>query len=296
MKLKQQTKTIISIFFIVSASMNLFAERPIISSLNATLDSNGKVSITWQLPSSPDIPIVSLLLYRDTKPITTYKNLEKLSPIASFSPSVNSYTDTLPDFLSYFYAVLIATKNGTYEILLPSINTTVIGVQRTAQIQPAEIPAEPVDIEKLYPEGVLRETPLPPILISNPSQKNISREAKTQALSLLENDPPHKKEALTPFIFEQDYFAPNAGDSYILFDTLRRTFAQRNYTEAIEQLEILTGTNLEKDVVLRGTFYLGESYYFTGDFVNAVRCFLTTSERYPELSKKWIDYALDLIN
>lgn len=296
MKLKQQTKTIISIIFIVSASLNLFAERPIVSSLNASLDSNGKVSITWQLPSSPDIPIVSLSLYRDTQPIATYKNLERLSPIASFSPSANSYTDTLTDFLAYYYAVLAVTSSGTYEILLPSINATVTSVQRTAQIQPAEIPAEPVVTEKLYPEGILRETPLPSVLITNPSQKIISREAKSQALSLLKNEQPLEKEAIAPFIFEQDYLAPNAGDSYILFETLRRTFAQRNYAEAIEQLEILTGTNLEKDVVLRGTFYLGESYYFTGDFVNAVRCFLATSERYPELSKKWIDYALDLIN
>lgn len=296
MKVKYLFSKKIAVFLLqLFTAFLLFAERPVISELEAKLGTNGKVVVSWKLPENPDSPVTSLSLYRHTQPIITYRIMEGLTPLANFSPETTSCIDSISDSLSYYYAIIASTNSGEYKILLPAINATVTGVQRVTQIQAAQTPAEPEPEEKIYPAGTSRETPLPSL--GHPKDLQIIDEStrlNVQQLVSTTNENGHN--SIAPFVFEEDYFSPNGGDDYLLFDILRQTFAKRDYKAAIEQLETFTGTNLEKNVILRGTFYLGQSYYFTGNHQNAIRCFLSTSAAFPELSKKWIDVSLDAMN
>ncbi|MBQ9239324.1 MAG: hypothetical protein IJ191_08460, partial [Treponema sp.] len=207
------------------------------------------------------------------------------------------WTDTVTDYRTYYYAVIATTRNGRYEILLPAINTTVRGTALTIARGGAAADTSTQKQEKLYPAGTLREMPLPALdIIENMNQQpTVSAQSRAAAIDLLPHSPPEPAPPLTPYIFEVDYFSPDGGDDYLLFDTLRKTFAQQDYAAAVTQLETLTGTNLAAPVITRGMFYLGQSYYFTGNYRNAIRCFLATRDQYPALSKQWIDSSLGYI-
>lgn len=287
-------RKVIVIFFVIFAISHLYAERPIVSAINAEVKAGNRVYISWQLPLSPDSEITNLILYRSTRPITSSSIIYSAKPLAQLSPTENSYVDTLPDFLSYYYAIITVTKDEIYEVVLPAFNSTVTGVKYASHIQSEEPIAETLIKEKSYPAGTTRESPLPPISTkeNRPHRTSINSAVKNSVADLMAHAETKKSTQMSPFIFEIDYFAPNGGDDYFLFEILHRTFAKRNYAQAIDELLMLTGTNLNDDVVNRGTFYMGQSYFFTGDYASAIRCFLATSDTYKELSSKWIDASL----
>lgn len=273
---------------------SVYAERPVVSAINAEIQPGNQVLISWQLPSSPEPEITALVLYRSTRPITSSSIIYSSAPLAKLPPTATSCIDKLPDFLSYYYAVITATESEIYEVVLPAFNSTVTGVQYTSHIQSLEPIAEMLQKKKSYPSGTTRESPLPSISTkeNRPHRSSINSSARNSVSDLMAHAENKKQIPMSPFIFEIDYFAPNGGDGYFLFEILHRTFAKRNYAQAIDELLMLTGTNLSDDVVSRGTFYMGQSYFFIGDYASAVRCFLATSDTYRELSTKWIDASL----
>lgn len=274
-----------------------FAERPIVSEIRAQLKGSAEVSLSWTLPREPDSPLTGLVLYRDTKPISSFKALRSAEKIAELPAESTNFTDRLTDSLAYFYAAVSVTESGSYEVVLQGLNSTAASVRRSAYIQAAEPAAPPLRQEKAYPAGTSREAPLPPLNTGTAGrQRQINDRAKKSAESLVRSVSVKKTVEMAPHVFEQDYFSQNGGDDYFLFQALHKTFARRDYKGAITELSVLVGTNLDESVVTRARFYLGQSYFFTGDYNNAVRYFLATSDKYPELSKKWIDAAIDNIS
>ena len=87
---------------------------------------------------------------------------------------------------------------------------------------------------------------------------------------------------------------PSGGDDYLLFDILKTTFIKKKYGECSEKLIKFLGQNRSKDVTNRAIFYLGECYYYTGDFSKALGQFLLLEDVYPALSRKWSESTLDL--
>jgi hypothetical protein len=65
--------------------------------------------------------------------------------------------------------------------------------------------------------------------------------------------------------------------------------------QTISELNKLIGTNISEDTQNRATFYLGQSLYMIGKFEEAIKTFVIVQTDYPNLSKKWIDSALDKI-
>jgi len=76
---------------------------------------------------------------------------------------------------------------------------------------------------------------------------------------------------------------------------LKTTFIKRKYKEAQTELLRLLATNRSDAVTSRAFFYLGESYYFSGNYADAVNAFLYAADAYPSLAKKWIDSSLDFM-
>ena len=104
-----------------------------------------------------------------------------------------------------------------------------------------------------------------------------------------------KSETMSPYIFEEDLISPDGGDDYLLFNILKTTFIQRKYDEAIPLLTQLIGTNISEDTRSRALFYLGESYYFTGNYNDAVKTFVKVENVYSNLVKQWLNSSLDNI-
>lgn len=321
----QKIKCAFIYFFVVSFFIcAAHAERPIVTAIKTEYrhdKSDESFFISWKLPETPDEKITSFFLYRDTKPITS---ITAIQPIARLSADTTSAIDKVSDFKDYYYAVAAVTEKGVYAIILPQINATATSVRRNARRTVPEI-TEHILSERVYPAGVSRESPLPQVdIMKNTDTQKISNTAMSYAADLfdaafpntndntnstdaknlpydgndnkyIQNDEKAKSKIMSPYVFEEDYFSPDGGDAYILFDTLHQTFARKKYKEAIEKLTALTGTNLTPEIVMRGKFYLGQSYYFIGEYHRAVHYFLATTESYPTLSRIWIDATLERI-
>ncbi len=285
-------KTLCLLFLITTLSF-AFAERPIVHDIQARATGGTKVRISWTLPQNPEPYISSLILYRTTEQVSSFRQLAGVSPLATLSPQTTEYTDILSDLKDYYYTVLSLTDT-VYDVVLLSFNSTVTGVHLNAKKASTEVPVKP-DYETVYPEGTLRKTPLPFIdmiegMNSEPLVSNTT--AQTAKNSLSRN---YKKEVLTPYIFEEDLVSPDGGDDYLLFEILKASFVTKKYKEAIDKLNKLIGTNISDKTRNRAYFYLGESQYFNHDYEDAVRSFVKVEQNYPTLAKKWLEASLDRI-
>lgn len=271
----------------------LFAEKPIVQDIQAKAGRGSKINITWTLPKEPDSKITLLYVYRSNKQINSYSQIETMTPIAILDADATSYTDIAPDFNDYYYAV-IAISDIPYRVILRSFNATITGTHVITKTK--KTTQKKVEEEKLYPEGTLRETPLPYIdLVDGIGKKESpSEDISIKTNSLLSGNEV-TEENLTQYIFEEDMISPDGGDDYLLFDILKTSFVRRNYSEAITQLNKLIGTNVGDSTRNRAYFYLGEAQYLSGDYESAVKTFIKVEQTYPTLSKKWLNAALDKI-
>ena len=118
---------------------------PVISELRADLDGNSVV-LSWK--AAPDVKGESIIL-RYGSPITAanYLSTEKRGVVPH---DVTTFTDTIEDGQSYYYAVLSREDNGTvYDFFLPASNSMLLGVSS----------AEPAG-----PEGISEITGLDPMV------------------------------------------------------------------------------------------------------------------------------------
>lgn len=290
-------KKAFSIINLLFFSFILFAEKPIVRDIQAEAGKGNKINIYWTLPENPEKEISSFLIYRDTRQIASFSQIKNLEPIAQISSNFSGYTDSVKDFIDYFYCVLAITKDSTspYDLILLSFNSTVKGAHIAVNSQQKE--PQKKETEKLYYEGTLRETPLPYIdIVENSIQPNptVSEEAAFAAQTLT-NKSKKKEPILKPYIFEEDLISPDGGDDYLLFEILKQYFVQKHYEESIVQLNKLAGTNIKENTRNRIYFYIGECEYLTGEYENAVKSFVKVQDAYPILSRKWINSSLDRI-
>lgn len=282
------------LFLVVSVlTFSLFAERPIVRNIQAIGGKGTKINIFWTLPQNPDVPITKLYVYRDTMPISSFDLIEKMDPIAKIDPDFTGYTDSVRDYKDYFYAV-VAVTDQPYDLILVSINATVDGAHVSIP-EPKEPPKKP-DYEKLYPDGKMRETPLPYIsLIDGMNEDSVISDGTAVSTKALSASSDKKTPLMTLYIFEEDLVSPDGGDDYLLFEILKTYFVQKKYSQAITQLRRLAGTNISNETLARVYFYIGEAQYLQGNYSDSVKTFVKVQQNFPNLTKKWVDSALDRI-
>ncbi len=290
---KKNTFLIIAQFFAV---FMLFAEQPILTDVNAVFSDSNKITITWSIPSSPRPEIEKILVYRSKKPIGTYSDICNDSPITVLSNIDTAWTDSVADFNDYYYAVIAQTAGRNYDIILPSINSTVNGVHVKIAQQKSYNEKKVEEEEKTLAQGTLREMPLPYLDLTGEKNKkkvNMNEETLFVAKELAGTKKASKTKNLAPYIFEEVLISPAGGDDYLLFDVLRTSFIKKEYKESSKQLSKLLETNLSETVTDRATFYLAQSFYFNSEYDKAVKTFILVYNKYPSLTKKWIDSSLE---
>lgn len=286
-------KKLSTVFLTLFCTFSLFAQKPIIQDIQAKAGKGSKINITWTIPQDSDEPITELLLYRSTKQITNYSQIEALNPVATLSAEVTGYTDTVSDFNDYYYAIICVTDKP-YNVILISFNSTITGAHVLTKVKTTE--PEKTEYEKFYPEGTMRETPLPYIdLFDGIDKKEKATGEMASSANSVITARSQKQALLTQYIFEEDLVSPDGGDDYLLFEILKTSFVTRKYSDAISQLTKLTGTNISETTRNRAYFYLGEAQYLSGKYEDAVRTFVKIEQAYPTLVKKWLDSALDRI-
>lgn len=293
----KKTGLLCAIAFSILCTKGFSRERPIVRDLQAVAGTGTRINVTWILPNDTEAPITRLFVYRTLKPVGSFYDISEEKPVATLSAPVSSYVDNVGDYRDYYYSVTCETRGSEFDIILPSINSTVNGVHLKLPEKKAETEASLSGKEKTYSVETLRDMPLPYLdLIEsrNRTPLKMSDKALSIARELAMQTDVKKNYISEPHVFEEDLISPDSGDDFLLFEILRNYFIQKKYGQTINQLEKLIATNRTKSVTNRAKFYLGESYYFTKHYKEAAITFLSVYDEYPSLTKKWVDSALDM--
>lgn len=323
MEISNSFRKFFSSALLIFSSSILFAQskRPVVTGINAIQAENGKISISWILPKNDSDSISSFIIYRNKKPFTSYDQIEFSQPLVTIEKITDSYTDSPRDTSEYFYAVItMISENdktqGNSEIyydeqldgkkslktetpvrlVLPGVNATTEGIKASAAIYLGQPSIKKTPQAKKEYEDKMREMPLPLVDVlgetSKPEETKISKSSRKKIQPLLKSKKEQTK-VLPVYIFDEDLISPAGGDEYLLFEILRTSFIKKKYSDSIDALKKFLAQNRSKQVTDRANFYLGESYYYTGNFPSALTYFLSLEEIYPELSRKWTESTLD---
>lgn len=292
-------------FFMTCSLFFAQSSRPVVSEINAIPKSNKTIKLTWKAPQNSSPEITGFLIFRDIKPITSSEQLSTLKPLKKLDSETFTYIDTLRDSREYYFCIICTTTNGTYNVILPSVNTTVNGTRvASVNTQNEEVITPPSASNKKIPglepdaSEKMRDIPLPTpglIEVTKNKQNILGPKAMEQAKQLGSKYTGTSNKITKLFVFENDLICPEGGDDYYLFKILKSSFVKKNFKASIDELTDFLSIHRSPEVTNRATFYLGESYYFAKEYEKAVFQFLAVQEQFPELSKKWIDSSLDMI-
>lgn len=303
---------IFCLFFGILVYSNAQNSLPIVQNINVTPFSDKSLIISWSIPPFiQESKILEFKIFRDTKPIDKDELLTQLKPIATLPKNSISYTDRLSDFINYYYAVAIVLntqqteeqKNLYYDEELDNIekkNTEGFLVTTIIPGSNATPYGSHVAEQNTYTEDINFEQNINAIEEKPNSKTNgqISAQTEQEVKSLIKG---YKEKSfkttkkLEPYIFIEDEQNPLSGDDYLLYEIVQNYFVTKNYTNACKMLEKFLAQNRSYSTTQRATFYLGQSYYFCQEYIDALHQFLKIDESYPILYAKWTDSCIDLM-
>jgi len=253
-----------------------------VSGLNAFADGE-RVIITFSAGEYFKNPV----LYRHTQPIRRVQDLLSASIIQSGGSSpVIDYP--APGF-SYYYAIFIDDdiSKGTINIQ-PGKNATINPIEiagRTVQTQP-EIRAMPLpamSIQKTNAETNYSQLLNPASVRTPMAEENIQMPSAVV--------PPEKR----PRVFARDLETPAGGEESILRIIVQGPITQREWLNARDQLVQYLSLPRSPITEARARFYLGQAYYFTAMYREALVEFLFVKDRYPNEAAEWLEAVLTVL-
>ena len=279
--------------------------RLMVSDIQAQSLSSREILVSWQLPAVSaelDVSHLSLFLYRSQQQKAGSSSLVGMEPLAILPFNTTSYTDTPGTEELFYYTVIIAPlaeadipEEAPQHLVIPDKNTTVIGVQLLPHPLLTQELAQEVVQEKPNAATGMRNTPLPYLKMSlqstdipiNPERNPGYIHGATDKVTV---KPPNLP---APYIFRQEQEAENVGEDFILQEIIQNQLKNEQYELAEQALRDFLSINHSKDATDRGTFYLGETLLYQGKYQQSLSCFLRVQDRFPDLTARWIQAALD---
>jgi len=239
-----------------------------------------------------------LVLYRSTQPIRYVQDLVH-AVIVQGGITESPFIDyPVPD-IPYYYALVFEDdiKQGTLK-LEAGKNVTMV---------PAEVPAGSFRIGLPGPQKDIRSLPLPALSITAavPGAQNmvtipsitlpLSPES-AKAVASLPFPEPKKANLKKPRVFSQDMTASGGGEEYTLRSIVQGPFNSRDWNSVIDQLVRFLSLPRSSTIEARSRFYLGQAYYMTGLYREALFEFLLMKNLYPVEANEWIQSILPLLD
>ncbi len=275
----------------VSGGQKFKPEQEAVFSLFDIMTRNDAVIITWK----STVEERNLVLYRATAPFTGLTSLVQAIVVTTFKDTGTPFVDYPVPGVPYYYAVVD-------EDLLRSGTVSFAAGNNTNRI-PVEIPSGFARIQRT---GIpnLRPMPLPYLnpsrTAANPAWKfSAATEKMIQSLAATttaSTTTAMRSDTLrTPFIFRSDLESVAGGEEYTLKKILETSFSSRAWESAITELNAFLSIRRTEETTARTHFYLGEAYYFTGDYHKALPEFLLAQDLYYNQSREWIHYSMNRI-
>jgi len=252
-----------------------------IVNLRATHDGE-KVVITFETTGSRR----NAILYRSTQPIRSPGDL--LHAVIVQQRVVSPFADyPVPGFAWYYFVIYEDEISSGNMGIRPGVNATI----------------SPVIISGTQTtERSLRPIPLPVLTLNDsrddgffiteiPGDTALSRESS----NILRNtDIPPK----VPLVYKRprayviDLTAPAGGEESALFQIVTEYFVKFEWENARDNLLHFLSSPRTREIEARTRFYLGQTFYFTGSYREALMEFLTFRSFNSEEANKWIEAIL----
>ncbi len=234
----------------------------------------------------------NLVIYRSTKPFSSFISLSKAVPIASLKDNGMAYLDYPVSGIPFYYAI-------AEEHQLASGNVSFVEGKNTIALPVEVIELNPSKIKKRE-SNLSRPIPLPYL---NPSgeykKKKLYFSSQTENLiNSLTAGNEYYREFLPAslrkksYIFPDDKRTPKGGETMELQRILKGSFSQKNWKKCQKELEDFLKIRRTIRVTARTKFYLGEVLFFQNQYDKALLKFLLAGDMYPKQSREWAQYSL----
>ncbi|HAK44549.1 MAG TPA: hypothetical protein DCO79_01325 [Spirochaeta sp.] len=255
----------------------------------------GKDSI--QLSFKCSKPTSELFIYRNTEPIEDKNDILSANLIATLSGASSSYTDYPVPGIGYYYGIIDSNliKTGSY-IFKAGENITVVPVElELTSTERVGLPVLPssrpkplpyLSISRAYQTGRQLSAS---IIDSIPEKKTISDTSAEAVNALLKNTDTGSEQELLQTVLKQDKNPAGGSEQAMLADILEADFITGNFESARVKLLEFQKIRRTNEIEASVHFYLGQIYYFTGDFKSAFTEFLFAEEYFYMESRPWID-------
>jgi len=240
-------------------------------------------------------PNRNVIIYRSTSPLLEKGDLGNAVAIATVSSEKGIYTDKPIPGIDYYYAVFddLLSRSGTYifktgenvtrnSIKLPLLS----GVQKTSkksQIRTQPLPYLDLNI------GIASGKTLPVQTYIFPHHQNLNPKTVTILSSVFKKIPAYTVDSPQLYIFPEDKVTQENSENYQLVRILKTDFANANWQVTKKLLGYYLGIHHSKAVERRTHFYMGEAYYFSGDYHAAFMEFSLIENIYYRETQPWLN-------
>ncbi|HNY20973.1 MAG TPA: hypothetical protein PKO22_02375 [Treponemataceae bacterium] len=240
------------------------------------------VILTW----TASIKGKNLIIYRATAPFSGINSLPQAVVISASSEISVPFIDYPVPGVAYYYAIIDEDELRTASVKFTGgVNTNV---------SPVEVPYSYAKVKRSKLTA-LRPMPLPYL---NPSRKvervkvTFSRPTEDAIAALTRRETSVVSATRVPYVFRSDLESTSGGEEYTLRQIVETNFRSSSWKAAITELTGFLSVRRSSETAARAHFYLGEAYYFSGNYRQGVLEFLLSQDRYYNQSREWIQYVL----
>jgi len=249
--------------------------------------------------------VVTFDVSGDKKNAVIYRSARQMRVPADLLNAVIVQTGADSSFVDFpvpgawFYAAVIEDDISSGSVgVAPGVNATTSPVTI-----PGAAPTPAAVAPQTTPQAVpLRPIPLPVMSLRNATSDGVFLPGVTELIPLSEESASMLRDAQlppkaplakrSPQVFTVDLRAPVNGEESALFQIVNDFFAKRDWEEARDSLQRYLSLPRSQDAQARARFYLGQTFYFTESYKEALFEFLSIKSLYPAESNVWIDAIL----
>jgi hypothetical protein len=259
-----------------------------ISGLRARVEGEG-VIITYNPGGVSESGLKNAILYRSARPIKQPRDL--LDAVIVLTGISSPYVDYPIPGLPWYYAVILEDDiTGGNMGIYPGRNATGTAVEITVGETPSG------------DSHSIRSLPLPDMSVHNavpgsdyfsaiPNPEPLSPET-IKALEGVLKAPVFPPPARKPRVFNRDLAVPAGGEDSELMHIVQDSFTRQDWRSTNTELLRYLSLPRSADTEARARFYLGQTYYFSGKYREALVEFLLFQSMYPNEAYVWIEATL----
>jgi len=231
-------------------------------------------------------PEKNAVLYRSMQPLS--RSVDLLNAVIIQSRVRSPFVDyPLPGFFWYYAVIYEDEISGGNIDIRPGSNATVTGINISGE-QMAEQSMRPIPLPMLGLANVVGEGYFLPEAIEqiplSPRAESMLRDARITAKA------PHVLK--TPRVFVTDLESPSSGEESTLFQIVNDYFCFLDWENARISLQYYLSLPRSKEVEARARFYLGQTFYYTVRYREALLEFLSIRSLHPAEANSWIEAIL----